>query len=150
MQTLDVGLGPDGPIIALTLGLSWADIQALRMAGRPVPAPVAVQALIDTGAEASCVDPSVLAPLITGVPPGRFVFANVPAASGVTPAGEYTVSLTVVHPSGNRRANLVLANQPVVEVPLGALGCDFLVGRDVLARCLLVYNGPAGRLTLVY
>jgi hypothetical protein len=151
MHTLNVPIGPDGPLIDVLVGLSAADLQTLRNAGRPVPTPLALHALIDTGAEVSCADPQALAPLVhVGVIPKQFVLANVPAAGGITWAAEYTVSLTIVHPSGNARAHLVLRTQPVVEQSLGQLGYQALIGRDVLARCLHIYNGPAQLFTLAY
>jgi hypothetical protein len=55
-----------------------------------------------------------------------------------------------LHPSGNPRSNLVLHSHPVIEQPLGQLGYGLLIGRDVLKRCPLVYDGPSGRLTLAY
>jgi hypothetical protein len=63
---------------------------------------------------------------------------------------EYPVSLTLVHPSRSAKANLVLRNHPVLEQPLGPLGYQALLGRDVLAKCLLVYDGPSATFTLAY
>jgi hypothetical protein len=150
MQTFTVPIQPDGPLVDVLVGLAAADVRVLRNAGRPVPAPVTARALLDTGAEVTCGDPRILAAVIAGVPPGRFVIANLPATGGVAPTPEYTVGLAVLHPSGNPRANLILRSHPVVEQPLGRLGYEFLIGRDVLKHCLIVYDGPSGRLTLAY
>ena len=60
------------------------------------------------------------------------------------------MSRTVVHPSGDFRANLVLRDQAVLELPLGALGYQALLNRDVLDRCLRVRDGPGLRFTLGY
>jgi hypothetical protein len=151
MQTFTVAIEAEGALIDVLVGLAAKDLLAFRNAGRPIPAPVAVRALIDTGAEASCAEPQVLLPLVAaGIPPSRFVIANVPALGGVLPAGEYRITLTVMHPSNNPGANWVLRNQAVVEQPLGQLGYQVLIGRDILDRCLHVYNGPARQFTLVY
>jgi hypothetical protein len=151
MHTLQVPIAADGALVDVRIGLSAADVQALRQAGRPVPAPVPGRALIDPGAEVSCVETRTLGPLAAaGLVAGRFVFGNLPAVSGVTLAPEYTVHLTIVHPSGQQRANLELRSQPLLELPLGVLGYQLLIGRDVLRRCLLVYDGPAERVTLGY
>jgi hypothetical protein len=58
--------------------------------------------------------------------------------------------LTVLHPSLRRRSHLVLPDHHVVEQPLGVLGYQAVLGRDVLAGCLVVYDGPAGACTLAY
>jgi hypothetical protein len=138
-------------LVEAVIGLAASNVQVLRQAGQAVPAPVTVRALIDTAADVSCVDPQVLAPLVAaGLMPGRYVFANMPAMSGLNLAGEYTLSLTILHPSGNARAHLVLRNHPVVEQTLGPLGYQALVGRDILDRCLHVYDGPGKRFTLAY
>ncbi|MBY0527846.1 MAG: hypothetical protein K2R98_30900 [Gemmataceae bacterium] len=60
------------------------------------------------------------------------------------------MSLTITHPSGDSQAQLVFRNLPVIQQPLGQLGYQALIGRDVLERCLLVYDGPAKRYTLAY
>lgn len=151
MHTLNVPIEPEGPVVNVLVGLNAADVRILRMAGRPVPQPLSLRALIDTGAEVSCVDAQAIAPLVLlGVTPVRYVIANLPVAGGLLPAAEYTVSLSIVHPSGKSRANLVLPSQSIVELSLGQLGYQVLIGRDVLDRCLHIYNGPAQHLTLVY
>jgi hypothetical protein len=60
------------------------------------------------------------------------------------------VELTLVHPSGYARANLVSRNLPVLEQPLNQLGYQALIGRDILDRCLLVYDGPGRAFTPGY
>jgi hypothetical protein len=150
MHSLTVPIGPDGPLVDVLIGLAAADARALRNAGRPVPPQVSARALIDPGAEVFCVEPQTLAPLVSNLPPARFVIANAPATGGILPAAEYPIGLTVVHPSGNARANLVVRSLPIVEQPLGRLGYQFLVGRDGLDRYLLIYDGPGKRATLAY
>jgi hypothetical protein len=151
MRTLTASIGTEGAVLDVQVGLAAADLQLLRNAGCPVPTPMAARALIDTGAEVSCVDVQLLDPLrAVGVAPQRFVFANFPAAGGLTLAPEYAVGLTIVHPSGNPRAALILRSLPVVEKLLDHLGYQVLLGRDVLMDCLLVYDGPAAVLTLAY
>jgi hypothetical protein len=151
MHTLSSVIEPEGPLVDVLIGLAAGDVRTLRLAGRPVPAPVAVRALIDTGSEGCCADPKVLAPFLAqGMTLLRFVFTNVPALGGISLGAEYAVDLTIVHPSGAPRANLVLRDHSALEQPLGALGYQALIGRDALARCLFVYDGPGERFTLAY
>ena len=110
-----------------------------------MPLPIVLRALIDTGADVSCVDKGILAPLIAlGLKPNRLVFANVPATGGMGLAGEYALSILIPHPSGDPKSALRLPSQNVIEQPLGSLGYEALLGRNVLERCLLIYDGPFG------
>jgi hypothetical protein len=144
-------IGSEGALVELLVGLAAPNIQNLRNAGHPVPTAIPVRAVIDTAADVTCLDPAALAvPIAAGVPPTRFVYANLPAFGGLTFACEYLVSLTITHPSGDPRANLVLRNHPVIEQPLRQLGYQALIGRDVLGRCLFVYDGPGRVYTLGY
>jgi hypothetical protein len=107
-----------------------------------------VRALIDCGAESSCADPSLIQAL--GLPIGGFVAANVPASGGLIFSTQHDASLVVVHPSGDGRLNLTLGNLLVMELAIGVLGYEALLGRDVLAGYRFVYDGPGGRFELAY
>jgi hypothetical protein len=48
------------------------------------------------------------------------------------------------------RSKKKLRDHPVLEQPLGQLGYQLLIGRDVLAACLFIHDGPASRFTLAY
>lgn len=139
----------DGPALDLTIGLSASAVQSMRSAGRPVPSPWRARALLDTGADLTCLDPTALAPLIgAGIPPARYVFSNLPAAGGLIPSAVYAVRLMLQHPSGRPTQALDIRTLMVVERAIGAAGIEALLGRDVLDRCLLIYDGPAGDFTL--
>jgi hypothetical protein len=151
MDTMSRAIRPEGPILDVFVGLAAHDVRALRHAGRPIPAPVSARALIDTGADVTCIDPGVLNHVIVaGTPPGRFVLTNIPAAGGLTVAPEFAVSLTVTHPSGDPKANLVLRALPVLQQDLNSVDFQVLIGRDVLTRCLFVYDGTGRQFTLCY
>lgn len=151
MQTIVLPIGPAGPLVRVEIALSAKVVQSLRKGGQPVPPAVTAEALIDSGSDVTCVDPTILAPLQKqGLTATKFIPINAPALGGFRPTGEYSVSLTILHPSGNPKANLVLRNQVVVDQEIGALGYQCLIGRDVLDRCIFVYDGPSRHLTLGY
>lgn len=151
MQSLHASFSSDGPIVDVLVGLGRPALQALRNAGRPIPPPVLVRALVDIGADATCIDPQPIASLVAaGLQHVRFVFTNLPALGPSAFAIEYAVSLTVVHPSGDARKNFALHNHPIIEQRLGAIGYQALLGRDALERCILVYDGPAHTIILGY
>jgi hypothetical protein len=151
LRTLQGEIDSQGALVDVLIGLAGVDVQKRRLAGQPIPTSISCRALLDTGADASCIDRGVLQPLIhVGLKHQQLIYANLPAVAGLHLAAEYLTSLTVLHPSGDPRSNFVVRNFPIVEQPLGALGYEFLLGRDVLAHCLLVCDGPGRRLTLGY
>ena len=148
MPRLAGDLLPKGALVAIEVGLSRADVQQLRNAGRPIPATVSLHALLDTGAECTCVDPQAVATL--SLPMKNIGLANIPAVGGLVPTVEYEASLSVVHPSGDSRLNLVIGALLVAELPLAGLGYRALIGRDVLLKCRFLYDGPRARFQLAY
>lgn len=151
MTTVAVPIGPAGPLVDVELTLPAAALLALRAAGTPIPPPVPAVALIDTGADVTVLDPALLAPLVAaGLRVSRAHLVNAPAAGGLAPALEYRVGLTVAPVAGRPRSGLALRTFPVVERPLGPLGYQALLGRDVLDLVAFFYDGPGKRLTLGY
>lgn len=148
MPILSGFLQPEGALVEILLGWSAAGAQKQRAALRPVPPPLQGRALLDTGAEITCVDGVLIQQL--GLPFGGTVAANLPAHGGVTFAALHHASLTVLHPSGNSPDNLVVLNLTVLDIAVSSLGYQALIGRDVLARCGFLYDGPKGTFRLEY
>jgi hypothetical protein len=126
-----------------------------RQALQPIPPPFPVVALLDTGAERTCVDPAVVAR--PGLPHLGAVLTYAPglgagpaALGGATANFSYEAGLVLLHPVVKPPSNLVIPELVVDELPLAALGIEAVIGRDVLAGCVLVYDGPAGSATLAY
>jgi hypothetical protein len=117
----------------------------LRQAYRPVPPPLDAPALVDTGAEVTCVDGLLIRQL--GLPLAQLALANVPALGGLRVGTHYHASVAVVHPSG---IPLVVPNLLILEVPLTELGYQALIGRDVLAHCDFLFRGRRQRFALRY
>jgi hypothetical protein len=140
-------VGPNGPVLPAFVAASQARAAALKAADQSVPAPFPIRALVDTGASCTCVDPSVLEAL--SLTPTGSVSVNTPS-TGATPhtAYQYDVALIIPSPNGTP---LVFQTVPVVSSELlDAQGYHALVGRDILDRCLFVYNGSLGLFTLAY
>jgi hypothetical protein len=62
----------------------------------------------------------------------------------------HDASVIVLHPSGRARGNLSVLDLTVVELDLAALGYEALLGRDLLARCRFLYDGPKSSFQLRY
>lgn len=135
-------------LVVAVIGISQARRNALNSAGQPVPPPVQVQAMVDTGASCTCVDPTVLSHL--GLSPTGTTPMVTPSTGGQPiQATQYDVSLMI--PSAPNQTPLFHHTIPVVESQLVAMqGFHVLLGRDVLGECLLVYDGRMGLFTLAF
>ncbi len=149
MPLFTLQAGPDGPIVTAFVMVSAARQRALTDLKQPVPPPQRIKGLIDTGASGTCVDPSVLTAL--GLTPTGSVQVHSPT-TGMEPVSkdQYDIGLAIpgahdMHPA------LIVANLPVLASELlDAQGIHALIGRDVLSRCLLSYDGTTNFFTLCY
>jgi predicted aspartyl protease len=136
--------GRGRPVVELYVGVGAAEWEVRAESGLTLPGALRIDALLDTGASRTLVAREILDAL--GLLPVREtdVFT---ASTGWHPlsAGLYVVSLSWA-------GEVTGALDPNVQVAagdgLGGLGVQALVGRDVLSRALLVYNGPRGEFTL--
>lgn len=144
----------DGARIRIRVNLDADSILDLRRKGLAVPQPMELDALLDPGAERSCIDPSVVSAL--ALPTHAFNFTMAPGVGQSPLFGNASVntphpaSVALLHPSGAEKDNLFLPFVVVQELSQHPLGIDAIIGRDVLASCVMVYDGPAGTVTLAY
>jgi hypothetical protein len=148
MPVLKGTVEAEGALVDVQFGWSATAVRQLRVSLHPIPQPVTARALLDTGAEVSCLDLSLVQTL--GLPSRGPTPANVPATGGLTFRTQHDTALTLLHPSGRAGDQLVIGDLLVIEVPLANLGYQALLGRDVLARCRFLYDGPGGRFQLSY
>jgi len=129
------------------IGPSEERRKALTAAGQPLPPPVSIRALVDTGASNTCVDPTVLTDLGLS-PTGRTTVLT--AGGAPEDRDQYDVWLAI--PGSDRTAPpLLIPTIAVIATPLLDLqGFHALIGRDILERCLLHYNGSLKTFTLAY
>src|SRR5262249_40536568 len=137
-----------GPLVEIEVGWSRSRLQALRRSLRPIPPPVRIDALIDTGSDTTCLDTTVVAQL--GLPYGSMMLANLPALRRLSLAIEHDAGVRILQPSGNPAEDFILTDLVILELELGRVGYQALLGRDVLAHCDFLYQGPAGRFQLTY
>ena len=156
MPILHIPFTPsDGLRVQAQITLGRPEILRRRQARLAIPQPLSIVALLDTGAERTCVDPSVVTRL--ALPPSRSGFILAPGATGGLPVFggssftfSYEAGLVVLHPVAKPSSNLVVHELEVDELPLAAFGVEAVIGRDVLASCVLVYDGPSASATLAY
>lgn len=138
----------DGAFVTIRIAPTRPDVARRRRTGQPIPPPEQVLALIDTGAEMSEIDRPVATRL--GLLPKRYGSANVPAMGGINLGAYYEVELTIPHPTAFPAQFLVLPDLEMFELDLSPFGIDAILGRDVLAYCVLIYDGLSGTFTLSY
>ena len=137
------GLQVAGPILNVEVSLPGSLAEILSEKGDPIPAPAAGWALLDTGASRTCVDGETISGL--GVNPIGLV--PVGSAAGQAQHSLYPARLRFpaegLDIDFSSVVSVDLTGQAVEGQPITAL-----IGRDLLARCMLVYNGPGGFFTL--
>ncbi len=99
-----------------------------------------VQALLDTGAGISAIDQRVLEEL--GLQPVSIV--SIGSAHGSNPHAVYSVLIDLLPVGPAIPTSMRLDPITVIEADLSGQPQQMLLGRDVLSRLLLVYNGPSG------
>ena len=140
---LDVAqLRQRGPSLAVEISVPSDLAAALQANGRPIPPPFSGVGLIDTGASVTSVDESVLVAL--GLSPTSVVNVATPSAQAVQ---QPVYACVLAFPGTPLPA---IPFNEVIASNLTGLGCSALIGRDILAACLLVYNGPEGVWTLAF
>lgn len=120
----------EGPILQLELVLPSGDRRR-------------AQALVDTGAKTSVIDKTVAREL--GVKKSGTTELTTPSTGGnPEPADVYEVGVVLsAHGMEMEASGLRMAS-----ADLAAQGVQLLLGRDVLNRLTLLYDGPARRMTL--
>ena len=114
----------------------------------PIPPLFQARGLVDTGASCTCIDPAIITALSLQ-PTGKST-VNTPT-TGAQPktVDQYDVSLIILATQGE--AALYRPTVAVVEAELFLMqGFHALIGRDILSRCQLTYNGQRSFYTLAY
>jgi hypothetical protein len=133
-----VDIGPPGPLIEVGIRVG-AGYEAIGRGG----APHSYVALTDTGASRSAISPRVVA----DVQPQRLADAALQRPGAVTGTGHiYSIRMKAEgHLIPGRWFGL-----RAVETAPATPGVDVLIGQDLLLQLTLLYNGPLGKLVLMY
>jgi hypothetical protein len=144
MPYLNFPTSPDGPALQILVGVDGNRTTALHQAGSPIPRPLQVRALIDTGSDVTAVAPTILqqvgTPLLRGAP--------TLTAGGTVPVRLFEVSLNVFGPAGAAGPMFVKPTLVVTELAAALPNIEVLIGQDVLAECLFLLDGPRGHFLL--
>lgn len=146
MPHLTLSFDRFGPLVQVGVGVSQSMRKVLLDAGERIPDLQPANALIDTGASASMVDPAIVAPL--GLTPVSFSPVLTPSTAGVPVMQPvYDVSIWMYHP---QTKHVWERSFPVLCASLRSQGIDMLLGRDILSECLLVLDGRANQFAIAF
>jgi len=125
-------------LIEVLIGISTPRRTALEKENMRVPNAVIAKLLIDTGASCTCINPAILEPL--GIAPTGAINIQTPSTNGKpVSCPQYDVAMMIYHTDNSR----FLPTIAVTGADVSSQGIDGLLGRDVLAHCLFVYDGRA-------
>jgi hypothetical protein len=148
MPQLILSLDPDGPVVDALAALCDADAQGLSRANLPVPTPLPIRAVLDTGSGLTCIDVRVLQSLALQ-PSGRQLIQTASGGSAFD-CDLYDVRLCIVHPLASPMFVCDFGNVAVADADLLAMPCPALIGCDLLNRVVFVYDGPNRRFSVTY
>lgn len=149
MPHFTLNIEPNGPIVNAGVSVSEGRRAALIAAGQPVPVMRTIRALVDTGASFTSIEPSVLQAL--NLTPTGTIEIVTPSTGNQTHTTEtYDIDLTIggANPTD---IPLLITNLRISASELYLhQGIHALIGRDVLKRCFLVYNGSVNLFSLCF
>ena len=130
-----------GPILNVLILTSGPRTDALKAAEKPVPMPVPAKLLIDTGASKSCICLNVVEKL--EITPTGSVSVLTPS-TGATPHSTPTYDIGMFFQGLTPQDVHGIATISVTCNDFSAQGIDGLLGRDVLSKGRLFYDGRQG------
>jgi predicted aspartyl protease len=136
--------GRFGPVIELAVLQDHLTRRLMLVNRLEPPNSISARFLIDTGAAMTKIEGSILRGL--GLSPVSTI-AEVTASSGATPIDREVYCVELIMP-GARDPFLAWDLQVTSAEDLSGFGVQGLLGRDILERCHLFYNGPEGHLSL--
>jgi hypothetical protein len=133
------------PIIEFLARPPEARIELLREQGRP-PKMKVVRALIDTGANDTCIERSLAMELDLD-PSGEVEVHGVTSGTGTETGIVFRVQL--FH-AGVPAVELSPSARVIAVKDLSRFDARILLGRDLLSRGILIYDGPQERFTFAF
>ena len=131
----------NGPLLTVEVSVDARRAAALTKLGKPIPQAITGSILVDTGASMTCIEASILIQL--GIP-------DIGDATVYTPSGKDDQKVYFCRMGFPGSGLPSITEWPVLGAKLKQQNCIGLLGRDVLSKGLLVYNGHAGSFTLAF
>jgi hypothetical protein len=131
--------GQQGATVFVKVMQSPEYVEALKKAGLAWAEPKSVTGLLDTGAGLSALDPIVIASMQLR-PRGAIEIHTPSTGTDVVFRDTYDATLVI----GEETPSPLTTTVPVISCEFASRGFHALIGRDILNRCVLTYDGPAG------
>ena len=149
MPHFTIKIDASGPVVNAGVLVSSGRKEALVAEGKDVPILRSIRALIDTGASMTSVEPAVLQ-ILGLTPTGTIEMVTPSTGQEVHTAETYDIDF-MIGGSDPQDTPLTIKNLRVCSSELYLKqGIHALIGRDVLARCILIYNGAVGEVSLCF
>jgi hypothetical protein len=145
MQEVIGKISPWRPTIGIKAMQTNQRVEALKRAKKRFSSPMVVLGLIDTGASMSALDPTVITML--GLAPRGNVSVHTPSTGT---AYEKRMTYDALFIAGEETGEPVSKTLQIIEWELASQGILALIGRDFLAECQFIYDGPSKSFALRY
>jgi predicted aspartyl protease len=132
----------DGPLLAVRVAVAASEVPARIAKGDVIQPPMQVTALVDTGSDTTCVSARVIHHLALT----PFAAATTTTAGGSVPVDLYNIDIDLLTLSYAELASFKTLMVSSIAHPLDRV--ETLIGRDILERMSLHYDGPGGCFTL--
>jgi Aspartyl protease len=133
----NVAMQQKGAVIPVTITIEQNMGKTLAQQGKTIASKQGL-AIIDTGASRSAIDEQTAKDL--GLPVVN-VGKMTSASHEEHPCNLYPVQFSIL-------PNIVFQSPQTMGATLGKQGYIGIIGRDILGRCVLIYDGVAGQITL--
>jgi hypothetical protein len=137
-----------GPLVPVRFDITHSERRKRWKLRQPVLHAIDTMALVDTGAECSCITVSLADKL--ALPLATINFVNMPSTFGLVPALFREAELTLCNQGRDPLQSRIWPILHVMEIDLVKLGYEAIVGRDLLANCEFIYNGNNSTFSLSY
>jgi hypothetical protein len=144
MVHFTTNIGQNGPTFQVQVGLSDPHRAALINVGLPVPSAVGVEMIIDTGADKTTIDDSIVAHFNLN-PTGTAWIMTLSTQGTAVPVPTFEIELTFSGPTSKTVSSLTVCSGDIVS-----MGHHVFLGRDVLAECRMMYSGPDDLVILMF
>ena len=134
-------LTASGPTLQVSVGPSRELIATLSALGQTIAAPSTVEALIDTGAQTTVINPETVRRL--AIRPVGVVQINTPSTTAPLLCNRFHINVYLSE-------SFAVENVFAIEAPMGGLPYQCLIGRDILRRASFNYVGSANQFTLTF
>ena len=149
MRVIQGKIELSGPFIDVKVMATHFRVTTLKNMGASYPAPIEIRALIDTGASGSVLDPVIVSRLgLTLV--GQISVHTPTTGSEYETRNQFDASILIIDTTLPPNQGTESFTVGVIESALASEGFLAIIGWDILKKCILTCDGPAGKFRLEF